>query len=164
MPYSAKAIANYFIDLARDDGRGVDPMKLLKLIYFAHGWKLALDGTPLINEPIEAWKYGPVVPSIYHFFKKYGSGNIRENATEWSTEEDGFVAYEPRVPNDDAYVRMFLDRVWSLYADMTGVQLSNLTHEPGSPWDLVWKTANGKQSVDIPDESIRVYFASQLNA
>ncbi len=40
-------------------------MKLHKLLYYAAGWHLGFTGEPLFDEDIEAWQYGPVVPSIY---------------------------------------------------------------------------------------------------
>jgi len=81
MPYPALAIANEFIKVARERNKQLTPMELLKLVYFAHGWYLALSGVPLINEPVQAWRFGPVIPSIYHAFKRYGSGPIIALAT-----------------------------------------------------------------------------------
>src|SRR5215467_7486621 len=82
MAYPAKAVANEFLYLAKEERRPVTPMQLLKLVYFAHGWYLALTGERLIDERVEAWKYGPVVPSIYHEFKRFGNEPITEYATE----------------------------------------------------------------------------------
>ena len=77
-PYgNCHPVANWFLDRADKDGKPLDPMKLQKLIYFAHGWHLALTSKPLINEHPEAWAYGPVIPSIYHRFKKYGRDAVQ---------------------------------------------------------------------------------------
>lgn len=76
------AIANYFIELAKNDDNLVSPMKLQKLVYFAHGWCLALADKPLINEKVEAWQYGPVVGSLYREFKKYGNEGITSPVVE----------------------------------------------------------------------------------
>jgi uncharacterized phage-associated protein len=91
MPFPAEAVANEFLELAKKDGEALSPMKLLKLVYFAHGWHLALTGEPLIEEPVQAWQFGPVIPSIYHQFKRFGSGPINEFALvdQFSTT-DGF--------------------------------------------------------------------------
>src|SRR5262245_29920187 len=74
--YSALAVANYFLDLAKAKGLALDPMKLQKMIFFAHGWSLALYDEKLIDEPIQAWQYGPVVQSVYHEFKSFGAARI----------------------------------------------------------------------------------------
>ena len=48
-PYSALAVANWFVE----NLAGTTPLKLQKLIYFAHGWHLALKGEPLIDEVVQ---------------------------------------------------------------------------------------------------------------
>ena len=60
-PYTAKAIANYFLKHRKRFKRKgpITQMKLHKLVYFAHGWHLALKGEPLIDETLQAWDYGP---------------------------------------------------------------------------------------------------------
>ena len=83
MEYSAKAIANYFLELAAKHGEKVTPLKIQKLVYIAHGWHLALYEKPLVyDEFAEAWEYGPVFPSIYHEFKHFGGAPIAEPATD----------------------------------------------------------------------------------
>lgn len=63
--HNSLAIANYFIELTKNYDNLVSPMKLQKLVYFAHGWCLAHADKPLINEKVEAWQYRPVVSSLY---------------------------------------------------------------------------------------------------
>src|SRR5882724_82988 len=70
------SIANYFIKKARESGAEMTPMKLIKLVYISYGWYLAFANKPLINEKVQAWKYGPVVPSVYQEFKKFYKGQI----------------------------------------------------------------------------------------
>jgi hypothetical protein len=43
MAETAAAIANYFIDKALEDDRELTPMKLIKLVYLAHGWRDRFD-------------------------------------------------------------------------------------------------------------------------
>ena len=50
------------------------PMHMIKLVYLSHGWMLGLRERSLINEAVEAWRYGPVVPSVYHRFKSFVGG------------------------------------------------------------------------------------------
>jgi len=74
--YNPLAVANYFIYKSIDEGVSITPMKVLKLVYIAHGWHLGIRKEPLITEQTEAWKYGPVVESVYIAFKKYGKNDI----------------------------------------------------------------------------------------
>src|SRR5690348_2726800 len=90
MPYDPRAVANYFLDLASVDGESISPLKLQKLLYFGHGWHLAITGEPLLSERIRAWKYGPVVESIYYQFRRFGNRPITTRAGELDTGPDGW--------------------------------------------------------------------------
>ena len=67
--YDSRRVANEFIRAAAQEGRGLSIMTLLKFVYIAHGWTLALLDRPLITDLAEAWRYGPVVPSVYFGFR-----------------------------------------------------------------------------------------------
>lgn len=151
---SPKSIANYFLDLARKNGETLSPMKLQKLVYYAHGWYAGYTGQPLINEEIEAWQYGPVIPSLYYAFKPYGAGAIKEKASDW----EGNRFLEVSVP-DDPNIRSFLDNVWDSYGKYTGIALSEMTHAGGSPWHKTWEICKGVKNTDIPFDIIRDHFA-----
>ena len=69
--YSAIAVANCFLDIADAQSRPITPLKIQKLVYIAHGWHLAIYEEPLIVELVEAWKWGPVIPLLYHEFKNF---------------------------------------------------------------------------------------------
>ena len=156
MAYDPKAIANYFIDKARATGEGLTPMKLQKLVYFAHGWYLGLKGRPLLAEPVEAWQWGPVIPSLYHEFKALGSWPITRRAGE-----DEFLGdVGPNLPSDDTEAREFLDEVWRNYGGYTAIQLSNATHLAGTPWAEVSGQHEGNipRGEVIPDRIIRDYY------
>jgi uncharacterized phage-associated protein len=140
------AIANYFIKKSLDEGEELTPMKLLKLVYIAHGWYLGLNGTALLDEGVEAWRYGPVVPSVYREFKKYGNNQISQLGYIF-TDQMQIVT-----PMADENKIQFLDKIWDVYKKYNGLELSTLTHEPGTPWDIVWNTENGK---DIQGAIIR---------
>ena len=150
--YSAIAVANYFLDVASRDSEALTPMKIQKLVYIAHGWHLGLHGEPLITEPVEAWRWGPVFPSLYHEFKKYGREPITGKGTEGGETPDD--------PDEDT--REFLNEVWKNYQPYTGVQLANLTHEPKTPWDSTIDPYKGKSSIpthlEIKNETIREYY------
>lgn len=173
MPYPAAAIANEFLQLGMNANAPITPMKLLKLVYFAHGWHLGLTGRPLINEPVQAWKFGPVIPSIYHAVKKYGNNPIRhliadEDFFAAGAESDGSIgltpfAYSidqgPEVPQNH-FAKKLVAKIWEVYGGFTPIQLSNLTHEPGSPW-YETPTRDEKRGAMIDEQRIRDYFKAQ---
>lgn len=168
MAHSAKAVANSFLDLAREHGEALSPMKLQKLVYFAHGWNLGLYGEPLINEQVEAWKFGPVIRSLYHQFKHFGHSAITAPASY--VDPDTWEEDEISLDNEDTGTlprdRALIERVWDVYKQYTPNQLSSMTHEPGSPWDHVFQQFNGMlpRWTAIPEDVIRKYFADMANA
>jgi uncharacterized phage-associated protein len=121
-----KRVAEYFLWRAQQEGRALTPMQVLKLVYIAHGWLLGLNARPLVNEEIEAWQYGPVIPSLYHAYKQCGAGFIRDFS---GSGDEGFEYLELAI----------MDQVWNGYGHRSGISLSTLTHEPGTPWSLTVK-------------------------
>ena len=163
--YDARLIANYFLKLGRRDGVPVDPMKLQKLVYFAHGWYLATVGQPLLSETVEAWRWGPVIPSLYWCFNHYGGNPITEFAV--ARRGDSFcgdltsISEIPTGPEGDS-LREVLNEVWRVLGKFSGIHLSNLTHLKDSPWDITWSAQKGRRGVDINDEEIKRYFQRNL--
>ena len=142
---NAISVANFFIKKALATGEVVTPMKAVKLVYISHGWYLGLTDEPLINEQIEAWKYGPVVPSVYYAFRSYGSSTITQLAPV--AEPDG--QYHYRTVSDTSLVP-FLNKVWDLYKELDGLQLSALTHQADTPWFKAWYKDGGKDILGKP--------------
>jgi uncharacterized phage-associated protein len=173
MPHSADAIANFFLDRFESNGDRITHMKLQKLVYYAHGWHLALADCALIREGVQAWEYGPVVQTLYHEFKEFGNGPITRKATEVRFENLGDMeVFEPSIDTEDSglrheLVKAVLDRVWEVYARFTPIQLSDMTHAEGTPW---WTVTTGAQKklgylpkgMTIPDPLIQKWFKSQL--
>lgn len=160
MPYPAKAVANEFLELARKEGKLLTQMQLQKLIYFAYGWYLAITGKRLIDERVEAWQWGPVIPSIYKEFKRFGSSPVTEQASE-AAFKDGKIGFRPiRVqsndPKEDALALQVIKRVWDIYGKYSASTLSNMTHAPDSPWS---QTPDKEiKGTDISDMLIVEYF------
>jgi len=76
MPHSSLAIANEFLRRAREIDRSLTQMKLQKLVYIAHGWCLAFSKSPLIEDRIEAWEFGPVIRRLYDATSRYGRSPV----------------------------------------------------------------------------------------
>jgi uncharacterized phage-associated protein len=160
--YDARAVANYFLDLAERDGKPVTPMGIEKLVYFAHGWRLGVYGIPLIKQRIETFRYGPSIRDLANEFQRFGNGPITSPASVYERGPDG--AFTPTLPriskSQDPATAQLLDQVWATYGDFTAIQLSNITHEPGAPWSQ----ALDKNQPFIDDELIKKYFAAQAQS
>ena len=155
--YKARAIANYFLERAWAESRELDPLKIQKLVYFAHGWYLGIHGQPLVAEPVEAWPFGPVFPSVYQEFKFYGRDTIGEMAFDLKDDEP----WAPVVPESDSKTREVLDRVWKVYGHLSGTRLSRMTHDKDGPWARAWESRRRRgrpQGAVIPNVEIDEYF------
>jgi uncharacterized phage-associated protein len=159
MPYPAKAVANEFLELAKRDGKPLTAMQLQKLVYFAYGWYLAITGKRLINERIEAWQWGPVVPSLYSEFKRFGSDSITDFATETASSRPYRVRSDDSIQDGEAL--RIIKRVWEVYGKYSASQLSTMTHEQNSPWAQT--PERDVKGTDIPDDLIATYFRRLAN-
>ena len=170
--YSSLAVANYFLDLAEKDNVKMTPLKIQKLVYIAHGCHLALTATkddpmgkPLVSdENAEAWKYGPVFPSLYYEFRNFGGDEITRRAIEIGIKKVGTVP-EITVPNidlEDIDTRQLLNEAWRVYSKYTGIRLSTVTHAKDSPWDQIYKEG-AVRNTHIPNGVISEYYQKKLN-
>ena len=158
--YSAKAIANYFLDKADEDSISLSPMKIIKIVYIAHGWYLALTDEPLIEDYVEAWTYGPVIPELYHEFKQFGSNPIPVRAIETTVPSIYIGGSSRDLPFS---TDQFLDRIWDIYKGFTALQLSSATHQPDTPWHITMQNGSGKKNPVIEDELIRKYYVDMID-
>ncbi len=145
-------IANYFIGKSIQTGNELTPMKLVKLVYIAHGWYLGLSSKPLVNEAVLAWDYGPVIESLYRTFRKYGRNQV--------TSPENFYGVTQTIEN--AQIEKFLEKIWQVYGKFSGLQLSALTHQPDTPWSITYHQ-RGKNAL-ISNDLIEQHYKVKANA
>lgn len=156
-PYDAREVSNYIIKLATNSGVRLTQMSLLKIVFYAHGWYLASLGVPLFKQPVEAWEFGPVVKVVRDAFKDFGKKPIDRFAERLDLESGELVPVPHQLAPED---ENFVSSIFSLYANKSAFELSDMTHEKDSPWDKVWnsKVAVGRLGLRIKNEEIRDYF------
>lgn len=162
MIHDAREIANCLLDLAQERKRELTIMSLLKLIYFSHGWHLAISDTPLISNRIEAWQYGPVVRAVYNCFPQSGDRAINTRASYTNT----FTGEVTRAPTDKICPDQIQHLTWILerYSTLSAFELSQLTHAPGTPWYRIWIEERKLVNVGlvIDDHEIKSYFKNEI--
>lgn len=121
------------------------PMQLLKLVYLCHGWMLGLYARPLIQENVQAWKYGPVIPELYQSLKAYRDAQV-----------PGLLPVNQFAPPLDVYESTMIDQVMQMYGAHTGISLSQITHAPNTPWSLTFQ--NDTLGLVIPNDLIRNHY------
>lgn len=146
MAHHALAVANALIERSSAKQRPLTPMQVIKLVYICHGWMLGLYHRPLISQPVEAWRYGPVINSVYQELKKYGNSHVTDKIDVATEEFDNL---------EDDLINQVLDK----YSSLSGIALSKLTHAAGTPWHIIW-TERGKNSI-IPDDLIEEHYAQK---
>ena len=157
MAESALSAANFFIDLATDDNSEIKPLKLMKLVYIAHGFCLALLERTFLNprfDWVEAWKYGPVIPSVYHSFKQYGNTPVTDHTVifDWENIEEPSVV-TPTL--NDENIKKVCSVVWKRYKGLTDSELVELLHGSATPWAHVYVEGANRR---ISDELTRLYY------
>lgn len=144
--YNAVEVAFIVLKHADLQGKRLTHLQLQKLTYVCHGVSLAYYYRPMFLEDVFAWKYGPVVPSVFFRFKSHGAGVIGER-------DDSIIIDE----ESDFIICSVIESL----GDLTGPQLVELTHRENSPWTKVW---DGSIHKIIPDEIIQAHYTDIQNS
>lgn len=143
--HSPVAVANKILELAEQSGNAVTPLQLIKLVYLSHGFMLGLYGRPLVREKAEAWTYGPVFRSLYRAVKRFRSDPVQGRLPGPSETFDEL---------EEDLIR----QVYEIYGKRNGIALSQLTHQPGSPWSQVWDEGRGHSTI-ISNDVLQDYYS-----
>lgn len=146
MTYKVLDIANELLRYAQNANGGelMSNMKLQKMLYYQQGFHLAMFDEPLFEEDIEAWMYGPVVPSVYDNYKIYKRNGIPcDEAAEFRFKD----------PKEEA----LFNEVCKVYGKFSAIGLMNMTHGE-APWK---NTPTGEGNV-IDKNKMKSFFKSRL--
>jgi YD repeat-containing protein len=152
---------NFFLQKAWSNKKNMTTMKLLKILWFANGYWFAITNKKLFAETFEAWRYGPVLPSVYHEFKRFGAYPIEKGT--YSCDFDPYKEDEANknmLASDAQQLRKFLNKIWDMYGKFNANHLVNLTHQEGTPWRKVYN--QDERFIEIPDDDIKEYFSSEF--
>ena len=143
---SANTIAEHILWLRRDSE--TTPLHIVKLVYLCHGWMLGLRGKPLVDEPVVTGRYGPVIQSLYDRYRIFGDGPI----------------IGPEVIDHTADLNPLqlsvVNFVHAVYEEFPDTELSELTHEPGTPWSDIYRSRG--LDVEIPQELIEDHYRQMI--
>jgi uncharacterized phage-associated protein len=117
--------------------------KFQKLLYYSQAWHLAWEEEPMFDARIEAWANGPVAPEVY-----------RGHRTRFSVGSWGGDGRKLTKAQRDT-----IDYVLDVYGDLSGRQLSLLTHSE-QPWQQARKglAPTEQSSVVISPMSMQTYY------
>lgn len=159
-PFDARAVANLILDEADAANISIYSTSLLKILYFGHGWHLAKFGSALVAQPFEAWEHGPVVRVVYDQIRERSGRVIVSRLQAFDPK-----SMKPVVARADLDVESakLLRAVLGAYGSLHPYDLSQLTHEDGSPWNDVWNAAlaGSAPGAKLTNGAIRDYFLRQ---
>lgn len=120
MTYRVESIANFFIDKKLKD---LTPMKIQRLLFLSQSWNMALYNDYLIDDHFVMWKYGPVIPSLYHKIKLYKENAI--NAHLAILTNNNKIAFS-FIDNKDQQTKNLLEKIYEIYGSYSGQNLASL--------------------------------------
>lgn len=115
---SALAAAETLVEIG---GQAFSNLQIQKLLYIAQMFFLGENQKPMFEDDFEAWKLGPVIPSVYQRAKIYGSNHVAKLFTDLR-----FSAGSPE--------RLMLERVVRELPDKSPWKLVSITHWDKGAW------------------------------
>lgn len=156
--YNAIDVSRYIINYCNEKDYDLSNLKLQKILYFIQAYYISKteEKAPCFKDKIEAWDFGPVVPVVYHEFKKFGSTNIPRVTTYIVIDENDFWQSEVVHFSDDFLQTPDKERINKLvdnFAKFSTTRLVQITHNQ-SPWINAYQQPDNEITV----EAIRSYF------
>ena len=149
-PHNALKIADTLVRYGINRDQTCDPLQIIKMTYFCHGWMLGLYDREMFSQPVLAWKYGPVIQNVYDEVKRYGRRPINHPLLRFEYEEF------------DEQESDLIEQVFNVYRPFGGIELSMMTHAKDTPWYQVWNIdRNRDKDTIISNELIKDYFVKQ---
>lgn len=142
---TALNVSNNFLDRGFKEDIDITPMKLQKMLYFVYRDYLKKTNKVIFNDRFETWKYGPVIPEVYEVFRKYRAKPIKKFYYEPDEKTVLGVDFSKAPIFEDVF-----NNVWNKCKELSGTQLSSLTHKDGS----AWKKAYDNKKIYLSDEDI----------
>lgn len=131
---NVKDVANSIIIFSNKNNISIDNLRLQKLLYFIEKEYIAQTDSLLFKEEFEAFRYGPVIKSIWRKYSTYGAKEIKLNQTEVS------------VSLLNAY---FIESKVLSYSKFSTWSLVEKSHK-----DKVWNDAKNKYNKIINNEEL----------
>lgn len=145
MSYKALDVTQYIVKKCNKLKVCINNLKLQKILYFVQAEFLVTKNQPCFDDEIQAWDFGPVVPSVYFRYKMFGSSNIpcveKKDISNKISKQD----------------KEMIDDVINHCIKYSTATLTDITLNQ-TPWLEIYNKS--KQNV-IPCENIKHFFISE---
>ena len=88
---------------------------------------LGIYDEPLIDDVVETWQYGPVIPTLYDALRRHGGSPIKWVIS--GVDTGNLTEAETSV----------ITQVYDVYGGYSGSFLSAKTHQSGTPWHTIYE-------------------------
>ncbi len=131
-------------------------LKLEKLVYLCFADYLCKYDKELFQDVIYAYKYGPVVRSVYERYKSYSYKEIDQDDEEIVSEDIQEMPSRSRIIFAENGLEKInsIDETIEKYAKCTAGKLVELTHKPETPWAISGKGV--KRNEKISNKTIKL--------
>jgi uncharacterized phage-associated protein len=133
MPAWSTVIAAHIVRRLQHAGLPIEQGRLQRLVYVAHGWRLAASGQPLTGDRPEAWPYGPVYRRLAEVLAPFGSSSLPQH---WCGSDIDPSELDP-IEHD------LIHDLCQSTARLPMERLSAITRGEGSPWQRVYASGMG---------------------
>lgn len=136
--YNCFAISNCIIDtFKKKKERDITILALLKYLFFCYGWYLAEHEKELFKGKFTAFPLGPVIKTVYDGFDNSHKNGLYVIKT-YKTDDS--------IPGE---IKSFIKKTMAKYLDNNAsLELSDITHFPGSPWEQTVKERGFYYDID----------------
>lgn len=160
---TAALVARKFLEEANGNDCLLTPLKLMKLVYISQGFHLALYDESLVDDQVHAFPNGPVFPDLFFALDKFEDNVVTEVPV---TDQEVFLIKNnslEKLENLDGSALKIIEFVSKRYRKKTGEELSKMTHEEGSPWDMTCRKYGGYDTGPvITKDEIKNYYTNFL--
>ncbi|MCI8344936.1 MAG: DUF4065 domain-containing protein [Clostridia bacterium] len=138
-------------------------LKLQKLVYLCFADYLCDTGKALFTDKIYAFKYGPVIDTVYKKYKEYGYEAIEEETGNIDSNDVFEMPAKSRIlfAEDGTGKIISIEKTLQKYGELTASELVGITHKPNSPWNKTYKNEDVTFS-QIELDTIKEYHKYEL--
>lgn len=136
----AESVANYVIAYGMKIGPPVSNLQLQKILYYIQVYFLKKKGIPFFKDEIEAWQFGPVIPTVFYQYAAFGPAPI----TMFKTQK---IDLEQEEKKD-------LEQIVKEKAILSLLEIVADTNKKWKAWDMYYKV--NERNI-IPKKAMELY-------
>lgn len=166
----AMIVADYIVanSIAGEYHRKVNNLELQKYLYFLNARFLVETGEPLFQDDIEKWKFGPVIPTVYHEYKNFGAASINAVSNHETLQiVDGKVVFVEKPSNFNCLkseVKRIINETVNSLSMIDRFDLVEKTHTHTEWKKDELRIMNGERHLKYSNDGIKEYFSNNVNA